>query len=82
LTRRDVALQPDQGVPDKELVRELLLTATGEGGARLTKGDLSRALARRRREARASNSQYSESLFHNGFGSAKYVVITFYLSLT
>jgi hypothetical protein len=71
LTRRDVALQPDQGVPDLQLVRELLAGATGEGGKVLTKSDLSRALARRRRDARASNREYSESLFHNGFGSAK-----------
>jgi hypothetical protein len=75
LTRADIAVQSDQGVPDLQLVRELLATATGDGGARLTKADLSRALARRRRDARATNPSYSESLFHNGFGSAKYVAI-------
>jgi len=71
LTRKDAALMPDQGVPDKELVQELLAGATGDGGALLTKKDLSRALSKRRVEARKENSAYSESLFHNGFGSAK-----------
>jgi hypothetical protein len=71
LTRQDVALVQDQGKPDLTLVEQLLAEATGEGGRKLTKADLSRALARRRRDARASNESYSESLFHNGFGSAK-----------
>ncbi|OAK99389.1 Cloroperoxidase [Phaeosphaeriaceae sp. SRC1lsM3a] len=70
LTRRDAAEVPDQGKPDLELVEELLKGATGEGGKKLTKADLSRALAVRRRDAKASNEKYSESLFHNGFGSA------------
>jgi hypothetical protein len=71
LTRQDVALVEDQGKPDLQLVEELLAGATGENGKRLTKADLSRALAKRRRDARASNEGYTESLFHNGFGSAK-----------
>ncbi|KAH7075033.1 Chloroperoxidase [Paraphoma chrysanthemicola] len=73
LTRRDAALVPDQGKPDLELVAELLAGATGrdgDGRALLTKADLSRALKKRRTEARASNQAYSESLFHNGFGAA------------
>ncbi|KAH4001670.1 hypothetical protein HBI38_076750 [Parastagonospora nodorum] len=70
LTRRDAAEVSDQGKPDLELVKELLDAATGEGGKRLTKGDLSRILAKRRLECRANNEAYSESLFHNGFGSA------------
>lgn len=73
LTRRDSALVPDQGKPDLDLVRELLDGATGRGpsGERLlTKADLSRALSKRRTAARAENSKYSESLFHNMFGSA------------
>jgi hypothetical protein len=73
LTRRDAALEPDQGKPDLQLVEELLKEATGQGGKKLTKEDLSRVLAKRRRDARAENGAYSESLFHNGFGSAKYV---------
>lgn len=73
LTRRDVALQPDQGVPDLALVSELLACATGDGGKLLTKADLSRQLAKRRRECRVENAEYTESFFHNGFGSAKYV---------
>jgi hypothetical protein len=74
LTRHDAALQPDQGKPDLELVHQLLQEATGtfpDGTPRLTKEDLSRALSRRRVEARKSNKDYSESLFHNMFGSAK-----------
>jgi hypothetical protein len=71
LTRQDVALVPDQGKPDLELVQELLEGATGEGGKKLTKADLSRALAKRRQDAKRTNEAYSESLFHNGFGSAK-----------
>ncbi|XPS68271.1 hypothetical protein M3J09_000563 [Ascochyta lentis] len=73
LTRRDVALEPNQGVPDLQLVEELLGAATGkgkDGEVLLTKKDLSRQLAKRRNEARAENPKYSESLFHNMFGSA------------
>lgn len=73
LTRRDSALVPDQGQPDFDLVRQLLQGATGRGpnGEKLlTKADLSKALSKRRSEARAENKQYSESLFHNMFGSA------------
>ncbi len=65
---------PDQGAPDLALVEELLGCATGrgrDGEVVLTKEDLSAALARRREEARSENKDYSESLFHNGFGSAK-----------
>ena len=75
LTRRDVALAPDQGVPDQELVDELLKSATGkasDGTPLLTKRDLSLQLSKRRIEAKRSNSAYSESKFHNMFGSAKY----------
>lgn len=74
LTRQDVALQPDQGKPDIGLVRDLLEEATGktsDGSPVLTKEDLSRALSRRRADARKTNPQYSESFFHNMFGSAK-----------
>ena len=74
LTRRDVAQVPDQGKPDLQLVDELLGAATGKdrnGEVLLTKDDLSKALAKRRSEARAENPEYSESLFHNIFGSAK-----------
>ena len=76
LTRQDVALVADQGKPDLGLVQELLDQATGkmpDGSPRLTIPDLSRALSKRRAEARNSNRQYSESFFHNMFGSAKYV---------
>lgn len=74
LTRQDVALEPDQGKPDLNLVHELLKEATGkmpDGTPRLTKADLSRALSKRRADARKTNAKYSESFFHNMFGSAK-----------
>ena len=74
LTRQDVALVPDQGKPDLELVRALLSEATGkrpDGSQELTIPDLSRALSKRRAEAKKTNKEYSESFFHNMFGSAK-----------
>ncbi|KAK5688813.1 hypothetical protein LTS10_000791 [Elasticomyces elasticus] len=73
LTRQDVALVPDQGKPDLRLVHDLLEEATGkmpDGTPLLTKSDLSRALAKRRADARKTNPQYTESRFHNLFGSA------------
>lgn len=82
LTRQDAALVPDQGRPDLELVEELLKGATGkmpDGSPQLTKKDLSLALSKRRVAARKTNKEYSESLFHNMFGSAKYVVFLFLL---
>ena len=78
LTRQDVALVPDQGKPDLDLVHDLLEEATGKmpnRAAQLTKSDLSRALSKRRADARRTNPQYSESFFHNMFGSAKYVLL-------
>lgn len=74
LTRHDAALQPDQGYPDQKLVDELLLDVTGklpDGSAQMTIPDLSRALSKRRADARKTNSSYSENFFHNMFGSAK-----------
>ncbi|KAF7188897.1 putative sterigmatocystin biosynthesis peroxidase stcC [Pseudocercospora fuligena] len=73
LTRHDLALQPDQGKPDLQLVDDLLKEATGktpDGHPQLTKADLSRALSKRRADARRTNKEYSESFFHNMFGSA------------
>ena len=77
LTRHDVALVADQGKPDLELVNELLKEATGkmpDGSPLLTKKDLSLALSKRRFHARKTNENYTESLFHNTFGSAKCVL--------
>lgn len=74
LTRDDVALVPDQSKPDLKLVAELFNEATGKmpyGSPRLTIPDLSRALSKRRVHARKANKDYSESLFHNFFGSSK-----------
>jgi hypothetical protein len=74
LTRQDVALVPDQGKPDLKLVNDLLNEASGtmdDGSKLLTIPDLSRALSKRRYYARKTNAAYTESLFHNGFGSAK-----------
>jgi len=73
LTRQDVALVPDQGKPDLKLVDELLKEATGtmpDGSPRLTIPDLSRALSKRRYWAKKTNGEYSESFFHNFFGSS------------
>ena len=77
LTRKDSALVPDQGKPDLKLVNDLLKEATGtmpDGSARLTTADLSRALSKRRVDARKTNEAYTESRFHNFFGSAKFVL--------
>lgn len=73
LTRQDAALVPDQSAPDLALVNDLLKEATGkmpDGSPRLTKPDLSRALSKRRADARKTNKEYSETFFHNMFGSA------------
>jgi len=78
LTRQDAALMPDQGKPDQQLVLQLLKTATGkcpDGTPQMTIPDLSRALSRRRADARKTNKAYSESFFHNLFGSAKLVYL-------
>lgn len=74
LTRQDVALVPDQSQPDLQLVDDLLREATGKtvnGAPMLTKKDLSLALSKRRANARKTNEGYTESTFHNLFGSAK-----------
>lgn len=74
LTRLDAALVPDQGKPDLKLVQALLEEASEkmpDGSPRLSKADLSRALSKRRADARKTNPEYSESFFHNMFGSAK-----------
>jgi hypothetical protein len=41
----------------------------------LTIPDLSRALSKRRVDARKTNKEYTESFFHNFFGSSKYVLL-------
>src|ERR1700760_3949194 len=76
LTRQDTALVPDQGKPDLKLVHDLLKEATGkmpDGSPRLTTSDLSRALSKRRVDARKTNKDYTESLYHNFAGSSKCV---------
>jgi len=73
LTREDVAHQPDQAKPHLPFVNELLASATGknpDGSAVLTAADLSRYSAKRRVDAKATNDQFSLSLFHKIFGSA------------
>jgi hypothetical protein len=74
LTRQDAALVPNQGKPDLELVNALLKEATGktsDGSPLLTIPDLSRALSKRRVDAKQTNQAYTESFIHNMFGSAK-----------
>jgi hypothetical protein len=73
LTRQDAAIVEDQGKPDLKLVNDMLKEATGQmpdGSPLLTIPDLSRALSKRRVDARKENPAYSENLFHNMFGSA------------
>ncbi|KAK6337321.1 hypothetical protein TWF730_002726 [Orbilia blumenaviensis] len=73
LTRQDAALVPDQGKPDLKLVHDLLAEASGkmaDGSSKLMMSDLSRALSKRRVDAKKSNKDYSESFFHNVFGSS------------
>jgi hypothetical protein len=84
LTREDAALVPDQGKPDLNLVEDLLKEATGtmlDGSPRLTIPDLSRALSKRKVDARNTNKDYTENFFHNMFGSAKCVVSPLSLAL-
>ncbi|KAI0943498.1 hypothetical protein AcW1_002648 [Taiwanofungus camphoratus] len=69
LTREDTYLVPDQSRPSGRLVEELLANGTGPGGD-LTPADLSRALGKRRSEAKQTNGQYSQSTFHKIFGSS------------
>jgi hypothetical protein len=76
LTRLDAALEPDQSKPDVPLVEQLCNSATGrflDGEHKLLAGDLSLALARRRAESKKTNKAYTEDLFHDIFGSSKYV---------
>jgi hypothetical protein len=82
LTRQDAALVPDQGKPDLKLVHDLLNEATEkmpDGSPRLTIPDLSRALSKRRVDAKRTNKDYTESFFHNTFGSAKYDTLCYLL---
>jgi hypothetical protein len=82
LTRQDSALVPDQSKPDLGLVHDLLNEATGkmpDGSPRLTIPDLSRALSKRRVDAKRTNKDYTESLFHNAFGSSKCVLRPIFL---
>jgi len=82
LTRHDAALVPDQAKPDLNLVHDLLNEATGtmpDGSPRLTIPDLSRALSKRRVDARKTNNNFTESFFHNAFGSSKSVLSSHFL---
>jgi len=69
LTRHDLAHQPDQSKPALELIDELLASATGKNNT-LTPHDLSLISTKRRREARANNSEFTLSTFHKLFGSS------------
>jgi hypothetical protein len=82
LTRQDAALVPDQGKPDLELVDNLLKEATEkmpDGSPLMTIPDLSRALSKRRIDAKRTNQAYTESLFHNIFGSSKCVFYQYFI---
>jgi len=73
LTRLDTALTPAQSTQHVPFIEELLSFATGkdaEGREILTIKDMSRILGKRRAEAKATNKDYTLSLFHKIFGSA------------
>ncbi|KAF8957521.1 Chloroperoxidase [Flammula alnicola] len=73
LTREDSALVPNQGKPHLPFVKELLESASGkdkDGNPLLTPKDLSEYSAKRRVDARATNSAFTLSLFHKVFGSS------------
>jgi hypothetical protein len=73
----DAALQPDQSVKHIPYIEELLATPTVKdkhGNDIITAKDISRILGKRRAVARAVNKEYSLSLFHRIFGSAKYII--------
>jgi len=73
LTREDSALVPNQGRPHIQFVKELLASATGqdkEGNPILTSKDLAGYSAKRRVDARASNPDFTLTLFHKIFGSS------------
>ncbi|KAH0831214.1 Chloroperoxidase [Lanmaoa asiatica] len=73
LTRLDTALQPNQSMKHHAFIEELLSFATGkdaDGKPLLTKKDMSRITGKRRAEAKATNKDYTMSLFHKIFGSS------------
>ncbi|KAF8241106.1 Cloroperoxidase [Tricholoma matsutake] len=76
LTRSDTAIESDQSKPRSDLVQELLSSATGkdkDGTPKLTFEDLSRFIAKRRADSKASNPEYTASLLHSAAGSTKCV---------
>ncbi|KAF9224876.1 Cloroperoxidase [Gyrodon lividus] len=73
LTRLDTGLSPSQSVGHLPFIEELLSFANGkdaEGRHLLTIKDMSKISGKRRAEARATNKDFSLSLFHKIFGSA------------
>ncbi|KIJ16412.1 hypothetical protein PAXINDRAFT_168545 [Paxillus involutus ATCC 200175] len=73
LTRLDTALSPNQSSPHVPFIEDLLTFASGkdaEGRDLFTIKDMSRILGKRRAEARATNKDFTTSLFHKVFGSA------------
>jgi len=73
LTRQDTFHQADQGAPYVPYINELLESATGklpDGSPLLTPADLSRYSSKRRADAKATNPDFSLSLFHKVFGSS------------
>ncbi|KAH7915896.1 Chloroperoxidase [Hygrophoropsis aurantiaca] len=72
LTRLDSACQKDQSVKHLPFIEELLSAATGKDQEHdiLTVKDLAKIQGKRRAEARATNPEFSLSLFHKMFGSS------------
>jgi len=69
LCRHDIYLQPDQSKPALDLIDDLLASATGKNNT-LTPHDLSLVSAKRRREAKVKNPQFTLQTFHKLFGSS------------
>ncbi|KAF8576038.1 heme-thiolate peroxidase [Ramaria rubella] len=67
MTRRDTIVQPDQSIPDPDLIDGLF--AMSKDGKKLTAADLSRYLSLRLAESKRTNSQFSLTSFHLAFGA-------------
>jgi hypothetical protein len=76
LTGDDFYHEPDQSKISPPLVEDLLEFASGKdenGNRLLLKEDFSAYTGQRRADARATNPEYTSSLFHRMVSSSKYV---------
>jgi hypothetical protein len=76
-TGLDILVQPNQAIPDKDLIDRMLAMASGTdpetGGKVLTNSDVAKFSHIRRSESKASNPQYMLDNAHKIFGSNKSV---------